>query len=329
MPIRNANKTKPTRKKAVKKSLPTRSQQHISRKKSLEILSVSLPEHWILRSFDEADDYGIDCEIELVQSNKLVPGEFVKAQVKGREKIIFKKDEYVVSGIKQSTIRYWLGLSKKVNVFLIVTDNKDRKSYFTNVFWESTTLLNDTNRTKSFSVNKLACLNTDEGKYIFLLQTLFQNPLKQIDSHKWFLKNLHNEIFNYFGFVQYDGWVVNYNKNSFFYLLEKSRFLIEYLIGDYSKYFDYSYWQLEAKDEWDDGIKNFYIVKAYEVVMPRVLEKLLELQKGVLSGKNYWDEVDPDYYEEVRNMMLPPRFEHDFLLDWVRENKILDRRYES
>ncbi|MFC1614003.1 DUF4365 domain-containing protein [Gemmatimonadota bacterium] len=111
--------------------LPKRPESHIKESDSWKILHAKLPAEWILREVSERD-YGIDCYIELVSKNGVVTGELLSGQLKGTEKLSWKKREdiqqCVFSGIKVETVNYWMRLP--VPVFLLVADLQQRNLYF-------------------------------------------------------------------------------------------------------------------------------------------------------------------------------------------------------
>lgn len=92
-------------------SLPKRPKSHIVGSRALMELENILPEHWIVRPTH--DDYGIDCEIEIVDEDGSVTGALLKCQIKGTEQ---KRNSVTV---KTSTIRYWLGIPVPVILVLI------------------------------------------------------------------------------------------------------------------------------------------------------------------------------------------------------------------
>ena len=127
---------------------PQRSPQHISESESYKLFNNSLPSQWILRPQD-VNDYGIDCEVELVSKTGHVVGKILKAQIKGRESVKFTaKGTASVGGIKQTTLRYWIELSRRVSVVAVLTDKSSERVFFCKVFWQAVALIDESEKNK-------------------------------------------------------------------------------------------------------------------------------------------------------------------------------------
>src|SRR5688572_4046810 len=101
---------------------PKRTPQHIAETASWKILKQRAPEEWVLREVNERD-YGIDAYVEIAMPNGDMTGQLCSLQLKGTEKISWKKlgDKCQASfRVKSSTVNYWMHLP--VPVFLILTD---------------------------------------------------------------------------------------------------------------------------------------------------------------------------------------------------------------
>ncbi|HHQ4914295.1 DUF4365 domain-containing protein [Aeromonas veronii] len=110
---------------------PQRIDTHISESISFSALSSVLPKEWIVRELTERD-YGVDLYVELVGKNGKVTGDLVALQVKSANSVQFNdKGFFTYSGIKKSTINYWIGLP--VPVFLIVVDLSNKHVYWSSV----------------------------------------------------------------------------------------------------------------------------------------------------------------------------------------------------
>lgn len=109
---------------------PSRDINHIKESTSLKILFEHLPNEWIIREMTERD-YGIDLYIEIVTDNRIT-GDLLAIQIKGKNKVKFDKSrKCIYSGIKKTTINYWLGLP--VPVFFVVVDLDAKIPYFVSV----------------------------------------------------------------------------------------------------------------------------------------------------------------------------------------------------
>ncbi|MBW2663386.1 MAG: DUF4365 domain-containing protein [Deltaproteobacteria bacterium] len=83
-----------------------------------------MPKNWIVRT--AYDDYGIDCEIEIVDADGSVTGALLKCQIKGTERLSNIRKKSVK--VKTSTVQYWLALPVPVILILVVYPKG-------NVFW--------------------------------------------------------------------------------------------------------------------------------------------------------------------------------------------------
>jgi hypothetical protein len=110
---------------------PTRDNKHIIESESFAALSSILPKQWIIRELTERD-YGVDLYIEIVGKDGKITGDLAALQIKGTKNVNFKENgTYTFSGIKRTTLNYWLGLP--VPVFLLVFCQETRKIYWTSV----------------------------------------------------------------------------------------------------------------------------------------------------------------------------------------------------
>ena len=132
---------------------PKRIDTHISESISFNVVSSVLPKKWIVREVTERD-YGVDLYVELVNNDGSVTGDMVALQIKSTQTIKFNsRNLSTFSGVKKSTVNYWLGLP--VPVFLIVVELKTG-----NVYWSSVEVNNREGKfvgnyqTASLSINK-------------------------------------------------------------------------------------------------------------------------------------------------------------------------------
>jgi hypothetical protein len=95
---------------------PLRPVSHVTGEQAVLALRRELPPSWIVREM--ALDYGIDCEIEIVEPGGTVTGAIVKAQVKGIGDGIAKGADWV--SVRIASVRYWLSLP--VPVILVHVD---------------------------------------------------------------------------------------------------------------------------------------------------------------------------------------------------------------
>jgi hypothetical protein len=122
-------------------------------RKAGRILEFHLPDHWIFRSQEDQEDYGIDGEIEIANEYDNATGFIFKAQIKGQKAVSIIENGTIVSfSLKLERLRYYM---KKVEipVILIVVDVTTRK-----IFWKS--LQDDAQLRESM---KLALVNSQQN----------------------------------------------------------------------------------------------------------------------------------------------------------------------
>jgi len=78
---------------------------------------------WLFRRADGTNDYGIDAEIEIADSNE-VTGKIFKCQIKGTESINWNKNLFSVS-VKTTTWNNWKSINLPTIAFLVDLSTKD------------------------------------------------------------------------------------------------------------------------------------------------------------------------------------------------------------
>jgi hypothetical protein len=306
--------------------MPLRPKQHVSEDTSMKIVKRGLPKEWILRSQQE-NDYGIDCEIELVMPNGEITGRFVKAQIKGRDAVSFDdKGHAYVGGIKQSTLRYWIEISKAAPVIAILTSNSEERVFFMPTFWQATRLLDGTDAEKKLYFWHELELTKKHGDSLFF--TMFFNaPHEQIRAHKLLLIRLNSFLYEYLDIRNYDPWTINLNVPLFRELLENGRIFCEPLSNEQGEYFDYDHWKEVSEKNWNDSIMNAVASEAYQKVLALIFSQMTKFKTRVLDAATYWKEEDPNYYYLVRAGKIPESLEPDILYEWLLKNGVLDERF--
>jgi len=101
-------------------------------RKAGRIFEYLLPDHWIFRSQEDQEDYGIDGEIELTNDSDHATGFIFKAQIKGQKSVSIIENGAVVSfSLKVERLKYYMR-EMEIPVILIVVDVTTEK-----VFWKS------------------------------------------------------------------------------------------------------------------------------------------------------------------------------------------------
>jgi hypothetical protein len=152
--------------------LPCRPEEHIIETESWKILQNCLPSKWILRDIT-GRDYGIDCYIELVNNKNELTGDLVSIQLKAKKQLkwqnVSKSKNHIslLSGIKTSTINYWMNLP--VPTFLCVAELSSKKLYFTPIKFyirrNYTKLLNQ--KSLSFKIDDRFEMTNETGLQLF------------------------------------------------------------------------------------------------------------------------------------------------------------------
>ncbi|HEV2804760.1 MAG TPA: DUF4365 domain-containing protein [Chthoniobacterales bacterium] len=99
---------------------PIRAATHEIESESWKVLITKTPSAWVVRQVSERD-YGVDFYAEIANEERQITGEVFSGQLKGTTGLSQNADGTATwSGIKHSTINYWMGLP--MPVFLFVTD---------------------------------------------------------------------------------------------------------------------------------------------------------------------------------------------------------------
>ena len=303
---------------------PIRAEAHISEAVSIEVLRECLPARWIFRPQASKDDYGIDAEIELVTSDGQVRGEIAKIQIKGQATVSFNGDGVAaVSGIKQSTLRYWLGLSKAANVILCVTDNHARQAYFAPVFWEATEGLDGTSSTRSIHFKEASLLKSDEGPVLFALHTLYR-PWDVVRAHETLLRTMARTLHDFLWIYQADAWTIHDTAHVVKDWLRHGRSLFGLLPDEEERFFRYDDWCEESERDWRDSPMRGTFRKAYAKTFPLVFDKMLAISERVQRGSYYWSSEAPEYLELVESTTIPTKYDVDSIDEFVDTHGIRD-----
>jgi hypothetical protein len=285
-------------------NLPKRILQHQIESKSYAILLYKLRNIGIFRNLTE-NDYGIDFEIEVVRDGK-VTGKFIKAQVKGTEKIKIRKKDKVptISGIKQSTLYYWTELSQKVNVIIFAVDIKSENIYMTKpIFWQAVSLLDKYGKSKTI---EFLSVDKYHGEVASILTTMYAiSP--SISDYKYFhinlIRNLKDFLDLYWGVYGNDVQCTLHEPEVFRHFLEICQKLLwersvkeQFPKLDQDSFYDFNYWSNKG----GYGEHNNYICRTpMGILMPVLLNEVQRLYKRVLDSTYYWLHKDISYLQLV------------------------------
>lgn len=128
---------------------PQQSIQQKTEYVSLAILGYALRDFGILRNVT-TNDFGIDVEIDVVNEGS-VSGRIIKAQVKASQELRLNSDGSVsVEGIKQSTLAYWMNVSRSCPVIVFAVGVRTEEIYFSEpVHKQAAALIDGTASTKT------------------------------------------------------------------------------------------------------------------------------------------------------------------------------------
>jgi hypothetical protein len=91
-------------------------------RKAGRIFEYHLPDHWIFRSQEDQEDYGIDGEVELADSSDHATGFIFKAQIKGQKNVKTINNGTVVSfSLSVERLKYYMR-QIEIPVILVVVD---------------------------------------------------------------------------------------------------------------------------------------------------------------------------------------------------------------
>ncbi|MCE9904227.1 DUF4365 domain-containing protein, partial [Hafnia paralvei] len=99
------------------------------------IFNYKAPLNWIIRSQEDQDDHGIDCEIELKDSNGKALGQesVFKIQLKGQENCSFIEDGQKLSfSVSRARLQYYLKFNIPVILVVVEVSSED-------IYWVSVT----------------------------------------------------------------------------------------------------------------------------------------------------------------------------------------------
>lgn len=316
---------------------PKRIKQHKSQSDSFAILLYKLKDLGIFRSATE-NDYGIDFEIEIVLNENVI-GRYLKAQVKSAEDLYIRADGIpTVGGIKQTTLLYWTELSYRTHVVVFAVDLNTEKIYFTkSVFWQATTLLDGSEKTKTIQFRPAIDISQEieNGKIVDIKQkekveNLISTILVQkiafergiidvIYAHKTILRNINLIYELYADTWHYDPWTEVQSLDIFKTVLECGKILIdelpkEGLSDDEHKHlFDFDYWAKVTDWSWDD-VSNQKAQTPLKIIMPLILDKIQYYSKLVMGGAYYWIHKDLPYLKLVFKTIIPQGRSHEEIL---------------
>lgn len=303
--------------------LPQRPVQHVSEDKSKLVFQQRLPKHWIFRDLGTKNDYGIDSEVELVSTGGEVSGKIVKLQLKGREVVTFNADgKATVGGIKQSTLRYWLELSRHTHVLAALTDNSAERAYFIPVFWQAASAIDEGETTKSISFDMELELGTQAGVTTFIACVL-SRPWNEIRAVEEILRELPALLYDYTWVYRADPWMINGRLDIFRRWLRNGREVMGPLVSQQqSLLFDEQHWVSESEKAWGDHIMYGTLCIAYTETFKLAFERVHVIAANIRRGRYYWERQAPECFRLVAETALPTKYDIDSIYKFIKEQDI-------
>lgn len=302
-------------------ALPIRSIQHDAEDESLAILKLALKSVAIFRE-QGRNDYGIDAEIELKINGKAT-GRILKAQVKSSKAIKIRADGAPkVSGIKQSTLHYWIQMSRHAHVVAYAVDLTSNEVFLSApIFWQATALIDDGNASKTIRLLKPIRIGGKPNPVDVLTALTFSEPSISdvIAAHKAALRQLPEFLRQNGDVHQYDAPMEIHEPTLFQAFLEVCATLIgfrgardlELSATEGRAPFSVSAWA----DDWGE-VSNYAARRPYALFMPLLIEVLKTLRTRVANGLYYWCSTDRPYAQFVCDTQLPPAADRVTLTDW-------------
>ncbi|GGA50210.1 MULTISPECIES: DUF4365 domain-containing protein [Bacillaceae] len=309
---------------------PIRTESHIIGEAAVEILKRSLPKHWILREQGGNNDYGIDVEIELVQTDGEVTGTIFKGQVKGHKNIHFKNDYYKKS-ISTDKLKYWLRFSMPVILFEVDTTKEE-------IFWVDAQLTArreysylDIQNSRQIKISSNTKLSIKDKKESQLSLMILLNKI--LNDYNW--RNTYNEVKQYFhSFISFLNIWSSCRYFDFFLEMEhdeitslksyykKTKRLAQtfYIAIDNDDIPLFEDWYKLADEKWDGFFTYSVGLKVCESILKYIIEILEFTKKLVLNlESHFWAKHDLEFQQELRLVHLPAFDDENELLNFLQK----------
>jgi hypothetical protein len=332
-------------------SLPQRISQHKSESDSFAILHYKLKNLGIFRNFTQ-NDYGIDLEVELLENDNVI-GKYFKVQVKSSVDLTHRQDGILTTtGIKQSTLNYWAELSFHSPIIAFAVDVNSEDIYITKpLFWQALSLINNSGKTKTIEYYDKNKTPRNTNELINLITKFATQPSihEQVFAHKQFLDSFERILESYDDCVYSDiGSDITVGSGAFKTFIHASKVLLHEEIFEPHKELEKlsefyqtnsNFHRLRDFDKWD--IKNIFdfqhylnisnhcepdinckdALMAFNVIFPKIGNKLNELRNIILKSEDYWKRRDSEYLDLVSKTELPNDFTFTELESYYKKNQ--------
>jgi len=296
---------------------PKRTVTHILESASWKIFQNALPPEWIIREVSERD-YGIDCYVEIVWKNNEVTGDLCSIQLKSTNKIKWSSQKTKwgnrsrFSGIKKSTINYWMNLP--IPVFLMLAETSTGNLFFApvkdQVRSQYSKYLDENQKTLSFDFYSDYAMGSTEGEVIFLAHYWKEKVFDQFTNY---LTGLLIHWKEYYEFI-----IANQNRDCFLGVEEDRQLLMIHIYRTckFLSQFLGVEWNIidlaEAYKEDREIFKDSYCMM-HEMTLNKILVQLqpifIEIIKKsreliVEHQKDYWIRKDRLLYTMCLNLNI-------------------------
>ena len=288
--------------------LPKRTKQHRSEDRSLAILKYKLGDLGIFRD-QGTNDYGIDCELELVQGDQ-VTGRIVKAQVKSSDGVTPRKDGTpTVGGIKQSTLNYWCEHSFNANVLAFLVDIENEDIYLSQpIFAQASRLIDGSERSKTIEFQEMS----PALDLVTLKLAIAPRIGEVVAAHSAALRNIDKFLELLVGAYHYDAPMEIHDPEHFAELLESAAVLLwdkAHILwsekADRRGWTSDDYWKHKSEAQGFDGISFYASREPLVTILPALFTELHRLQCETMAAKYYWAFKNPNYLKLVYKHDIP------------------------
>lgn len=292
-------------------NLPKRADTHITDTAALRILQNAVPDNWILRGTTERD-YGVDAYLEFVNDKNEVTGDQIAIQLKGTSSIEWKGEGQIktslFSGIRTSTVNYWMNLS--MPVFLFVADVSKDRVHFCPVKTQVRKRYDQFLKQETFSFNLQEPLDLATPLGQGMLEVLYFRE-KNRDKVEHEMVELITHAENYCDFIE-----ANMGRDPFMEVEDDRRLKLIRLMSCcrlLAAYFDVE-WQVmsltaayrEDRKTWNHNYVDLLhehtlskmlaqVVPVYAVLLKTVLKVVREHESG------YWMKKQSNFYNQCNN----------------------------
>lgn len=294
---------------------PKRPTEHIKETESWKILQNKVPSSWIVHDVSQ-EDYGIDAYLEIVSTKGEVTGDLCLIQLKSSASIEWNKEKEgsgniaKFSGIKKSTVNYWMHLP--VPVFLLWADISKKSLFFApikvHVRKHYSEYTDSNQKTLSFDFYELLELGGELGLTFFKWHyemekghPQFINYLRGllIHSNEYFDFILNNQGLDCFMEVEHEDQLM------MIHIYSSCQFLAKYLSIEW-KAISLSEAYRKDQENWKEPFCLLHeqtldqILKELQPIFIQVIKRSKDLVLN--KQKDYWFAEDPILFNRCLNL---------------------------